>query len=313
MTHLVSKKARAIAMSMVALTAAVPLASAAPRVTFASGSGVLTLSNCDESFCYDGADPTTVGGMVLALNAISVNLSGIGGATVSQGLQDPADLPSRYAASVRTHVTDVTLSEEGDVLGVQFEGGMELLATRNPTLTGGSAKVTNLRFDLTRKTIYADLDGLRSALGTRPAASFTLGDQALWTYESMSGPTGISPIAYGAADPVAALTAAGFTVTRGFDAGGSAYFQLTANNTISGLKITPEGFNFFKDSLGLTNAGISALRAVTDYGVVNYTLNFRPASIVGTSVPEPTAMSLILLGLIGMGAMAKRRGQIHAA
>jgi PEP-CTERM motif len=310
MTHFVLKKTLA---AVAVVLAAMPLAHAAPNAVFAGGAGVLSFSNCDASFCYDGSDPSTAGGLISALNAGQVNIRGVGGALVTQGALDPADILTRYAASAAAQVTGATLSDAGEVLSVQSAGGVELFAARNSTLTGGSAKVTNLRFDLTNKTIYANLDGLRSAVGTRPAASFTLVGQALWTFDRISGPTVLPPAALGAADPVAAMTAAGFTVTKRFD-GVDPHVQYTANNTISGLKVTPEGFDFFKNSLGLTNAGISALTAVTDYGVVNATLNFRtPPLFTPSPVPEPTTMSLTLLGLIGFAAAARRRSQVQAA
>jgi PEP-CTERM motif len=150
-------------------------------------------------------------------------------------------------------------------------------------------------------------------VGTRAAASFTLVGQALWTFDRISGPTVLSPHALGAADPVAAMTAAGFTVTRRFD-GVDPHMQFTANNTISGQKVTPEGFDFFKNSLGLTNAEISALTAVTDYGMVNATLNFRtPPLFTPSPVPEPTTMSLALVGLVGFAVAARRRSPMPAA
>ncbi len=298
-------------LAATAVMAAAPLVQAAAYdISFTGGSGVLTFSNCDAQFCYDGSDPATAGGLISALNAGQVNINGVGGAVVSQGMLDPEDPLSRYTASARANVTGATLSASGEVLGVQSEGGVELFATRNSTLSGGSAKVTNLRFDLTNKTIYANLDGLRSAVGTRPAVPFTLADQALWTYDSISGPTAISPADLAGADPLAALAAKGFTVTPVPGANGVDVL-ITARNTISGLKVTTEGFNFFKNSLGLTNAGISALTAVTDYGVVNSTLNFRATAMA--PVPEPETVGLALVGVIVAGVAARRRRQLQAA
>ncbi|WP_165456761.1 PEP-CTERM sorting domain-containing protein [Aquabacterium lacunae] len=304
-------------LAATAVMAAAPLVQAAAYdISFTGGSGVLTFSNCDAQFCYDGSDPATAGGLISALNAGQVNINGVGGAVVSQGMLDPEDPLSRYTASARANVTGATLSASGEVLGVQSEGGVELFATRNSTLSGGSAKVTNLRFDLTNKTIYADLDGFRNAVGSptsasfRPSLSINLPNQALWTYDSISGPTAISPADLAGADPLAALAAKGFTVTPVPGANGVDVL-ITARNTISGLKVTTEGFNFFRNSLGLTNAGISALTAVTDYGVVNSTLNFRATA--AAAVPEPETVGLALVGVIVAGVAARRRRQLQAA
>jgi hypothetical protein len=150
MIHLVSKKTLAAAA---AVLAAMPPAHAVPNAVFAGGSGVLNFSNCDVQTCYDGSDPTSIGGLIGALNAGQVNISGVGGTVVTQEALDPADFSTRYAASAAAQVTGATLSDAGEVLSVQSEGGVVLSAARNSTLTGGSAKVTNLRFDLTNKTI----------------------------------------------------------------------------------------------------------------------------------------------------------------
>src|SRR5690606_21421110 len=110
-------------------------------------------------------------------------------------------------------------------------GGAVQVGTRiSGTLTGGTASVTNLRFDLANKLVYADLAGTKAAVGTNPAVSYDLPNTALWTIDNISGPTTIPPEALLAADPIAALQAAGCYYTG--ETNGKA--TLAAVNVISG-------------------------------------------------------------------------------
>jgi len=276
------------------------------ELTLLTGSsGTLTFSNCDSSFCYDGSDPSTAGGLISALNAGQVTIEPVSPATGGELRQDETDILSRYSAFASAPVTSVTADDQtGQVLRVGSAGGAKQTGVRNSTLTGGFASVTNLSFDLVNRTVSATLFGVKSAVGTRPAVTYDLGTQTLWTIGTLTGPTTIPPSALTAADPVAAMSAEGFTnIQRLTDARG-VYYTAEANNQIGDLRVTTVGFDFFKNSLGLTNAGISALTAVQSYGDVNSVLKFSVRE-----VPEPSTYAMMAIGLVGLGFAARRRAK----
>jgi hypothetical protein len=200
--------------------------------------------------------------------------------------------------------------QTGQVLSVASTGGAVQVGTRiSGTLTGGTASVTNLRFDLANKLVYADLAGTKAAVGTTPAVNYDLPNTALWTIDNISGPTTIPPDALLAADPIAALQASGFTYLGKVDGVDS----FSATNVISGLRVTTAGFNFFRDSLGLLSTGVNALNAVNadaqGWGSVTSTLTFTAREV--TAVPEASTYAMLGVGLLVVGGAlrARRRPQ----
>ncbi len=216
----------------------------------------------------------------------------------------------RYGSTATAAVSALTADNvTGQVLSVQSTGGAVQTGTRiSGVLTGGSASVTNLKFDLANKVVFADLSGTKSAVGTNPAVNYNLGTTALWNIANVTGPTVIPPSALLAADPVSAMTAAGFSnVVKKTDAQG-VYYEGESNNVISGLSITTAGFDFFKNSLGLGATGITSLQGVDDYGTVTSNLKFSVREVT-PAVPEPSTYAMLAIGLVGLGFAARRRAK----
>lgn len=158
--------------------------------------------------------------------------------------------------------TSVTVDTNSDqILGATTTGGLTQVApVLKSVSSGGSLTVTDLNVDLVNKRVYATLIG-GNGVGT-------LSNFYLWDFASITGSTSL------------------------FDS--SVYPP-----TLSGLRITSEGFVKFSQALGLLPLGKAALAGVTDYG-----------TIVATPLPEPSTYALMGLGLAGVSCLARRRSKL---
>ena len=137
---------------------------------------------------------------------------------------------------------------------------------------GGTATVSNLRFDLANQTVVADLTGMKSAVGTRPSVNYSLPGTTFWTFANVA------------------------TETESIN---STTFASTV--TISGLSLTGVGYDFLVDALGLRQVGRSALSGVGQQGSIQTRLVFSAA------VPEPSTYALLGVGLVGICVGLRRR------
>ncbi len=284
------------------------------EVTLLSSSGgVLTFSNTSEGTPYDPEDSNTIGGLVSAFNAGGIVLGGTPGTTYTEGTSVDG---SRATASAGGSVTSVTANDQtGQILSVFTPAGAAQSAVAKPQIaTGGNASVGNLRIDLTNNTIYADMVGTNLATKTKAATTVTLLGQALWNFTDISGPTYIKFSNLLAADPVAAMTADGYTNVQKLTDANGVYYTGTFVNAVTGLTLvggsTGTAFNFFVNALGLLPNGKNALAGVTDWGRLDSSLQISFGRMGPVSdLPEPSTYALMGLGLVGLAAVARRRAK----
>jgi hypothetical protein len=282
------------------------------EITLLSTSGgALTFSNAEVGTPYDPTDSTTIGGLISALNAGNIKMTGTPGTDYKEAFADDGQRASATAAG---KVTAVTADDQtGQILTVLTPAGAVQTAPVTANIsTGGTASVGNLKVDLVNKTIYADLVGTNTATKSKPATTVTLNGQALWSFADITGPVAIKPSSLLAADPVAAMAKDGYTDIKTLKDARGTYYTATANNALTGLSIvggnTGAAFNFFVSTLGLQKNGVSALGGVTDWGRLDSSLQVQVREVT-PSIPEPSTYALMGLGLVGVVAAARRRAK----
>jgi len=249
---------------------------------------------------YDPSNSDNIGGLIGALNAADITVGSTPGATYTEGFADDGTRRSGIAAGPLSAVA--VDNQTGRILSMSTPAGAIFTAPlKTRVATGGTASVSNLRVDLTNNTIYADLLGTNNATSARPATTVTLKDQALWTFENITGPTSINPLSLLAADPMAALAADGYTNIKKLTGDRGPYYTATGNNAITGLSLiggqTGTAFNFFVNSLGLLPSGKAALLGPPVWGRLDSSLQISFGDL----------RALMGLGLVGLAAVARRR------
>jgi hypothetical protein len=284
-----------------------------------TSSGALTFSVDDHNpdLPYDPSDSATQGGLIAALNAGKIGVTGVNSTYTETTFTDGTGI--RNGGTAKGFVTAVTANDQtGQILTVLTPAGAKQSGTaQSGVSTGGTAQVGNLRIDLTNTSfggvgvVFADLSGTNLATKTKAATTITLNGEALWFFDAISGPTSIKPSSLLAADPVAALGKDGYTNIKKLTDARGTYYTADANNAITGLHIvggtTGTAFNFFKNSLGLLTQGSTALANVADWGRLDSSLQVQVREI--PVIPEPSTYAMMGLGLVGLAAAARRRAK----
>ena len=207
--------------------------------------------------------------LLAALNIGKVAVTSVEPATVT-------GTPAAKNVAAAAPITSVTADNvSGQVLAVNTAGGALMTApVQDYVSAGGTLSVSNIAVDLSSKRIYASITGDFSGAATGvPGTSSgvtTKNNFYLWDYTTLSG--------------ASTITGPG-----------------TFNTTLSGLKITTDGYNHFVSALRLGLFGTTALQAVTDYGTIT--------SAITVAVPEPSTYALMGLGMVGIAVAARRRAK----
>ena len=281
------------------------------NLMFQAGTGELVFS---PGSTFDGTDPGTVSGVVGALSVTRTEIEAIDPPMyqASYQMDNFGDL-HQVGAQLRLPVASVTLDDvSGGVLSLAApqDKGFTMTAPRIfGTLTGGTATVSNLRFDLANRVVYADLVGRSAAVGTsKPATDYVSLNTALWTIGAVSGPAAIPLDALLSANSEQAMRNAGF---RYYPSPGLGLGTFAAENVLSGLRITEQGFDFLRQSLGLLPTGVAAYQFANQDPLGWGSMTLTTAYI--GPVPEPQGVALAVAGLAVVGAVARRRRQPRPA
>ncbi len=323
--------------------------------SFVGGYGALDFSAGDN---YDGVSLRNFAGSVSALNLISGGAStpapqGILGAsvvthTLNHRLGPVIDAISWQSPAVDTLTVQSAGVNAGEMLDLGLKGGLRMSSrSLDGTATGGVIEMSNIHVDLENGRIVADLSGTRYAIDTpdsiyyQPAESFSSLATAVWTFNSVNGPTRINPASLAGADPIGALKSDGFTVytedvvtyvpsTCSLYTG-NGYFTypcdkavtrptllaLRSDLTLNDLMLTSEANTFLSDAWGLESVGLSALDFVNakpeGWGDMRLGAFFLSGfnTKLPASIPEPSTYMLMGLGLLGVWAVSRQSARRH--
>lgn len=158
------------------------------------------------------------------------------------------------SAKVTAPLSSLTVEDTTDQLNsIAVLNGLtaSVPAQRNVS-SGGAVTLTDLEVDIVNKKVFAKVLGA-NGVGT-------LTHVPLWDIGSIAGSTAIDTLSGG---------------TKG------------SNLTVSGLRLTSEGFNAIATSLGLLNLGKASLASISDYGTLAISLTSAVAV-----VPDPQACAV---------------------
>jgi len=297
------------AASVTATHGGAPVTLGGQPVSLTAGNGTLAFSDGGN---YDPTDPAgSLGGALGAMSVANIKVSdGSTGIPPMPATTITTAYNSNFlvSATATSTIGSVRIdSNTGNLESLNTQGGIRFAGTRiSGVLTGGTALMSNLRYDLTQKTVIADLSGTKNAVGTNAAVSFNLPGTTLWNIGTVTGPTQIPTEFLNSPNLVASMQAAGFTY-QGTLSGPQ---QFSGTVALSDLVLTTEGISFLRDSLGLQSTAVSALLAVNaapgGWGTMTATVEFA------VGVPEPSTYAMGALGLALVGLSARRR-QRHAS
>ena len=295
------------------------------ELTLKPSGGTLYFSHGYGDSTITPASTQTAGpaGLIGALNVGKVVMTGVDGAVVTETnvtYGGRTKVTERGSVAIAAHVSSLTGFIDGPNAGqfttVTAIGGAKQTAAANPgVLGGGNAVVNNLVIDIAGKRVLADVL-------SNEGESFEVKETGfhLWNFDSITGPTSINPKDLLAdADLCKAgnctapnMTAAGYTLGS-YDAA-TGLWQASTTNNVKGLRITNDGFDFFTQALDIAVGGtayntLQAVNSTTEgWGTLKSQINFSVREVT-PAVPEPSTYAMMLLGLAGVGFVARRRAK----
>ncbi|RZI83095.1 MAG: PEP-CTERM sorting domain-containing protein [Rubrivivax sp.] len=259
---------------------------------------------------FDGTPDTAdnLSAAVGALNVVRATTAGIGGAVQETQYIESFGEPLRSGLGLSLSGSALTADNvTGELLTTQNSGGLqfEVPATRG-TADGGRATISNFRFDVATRVVYADLTGQALLANGEYGAEFSA-QQAFWTIGGVSGPTVIpGPASVNSSDSV--FADAGIGVRR--DANGDKHYTFV--NELRDLRITDAGMTFLSQALGLRSTGINAFSYINNepggWGTVRQSMTLTLPQLTPSipAIPEPSTFMLASGGL-ALGALLTSR------
>lgn len=199
-------------------------------------------------------------GAVALFNLFNSKITSTGNTIVNtKAIQDSNGNLSRVFVAVDANIASVTLDTVSGVIQTIGSGStITFVTTRSAGFsTGATMTIKNLKVDLTKKTVTGDVTAVTNAVGTRPSVTYNYTNQAIWTFDSVTGPV-VVPIAPLVNGSTAQIQAMGYEVLPN----GRGGVDYSGTIKLSSLRLTTAGLNMFTKGFASLAVGVAAMNSV---------------------------------------------------